>query len=67
MNKLIIIKLYYKLKFKHKKKRHKVFNIEINNNNIFFFLNSKEKKNSVMKLLFCLRRLSVKCLNLNKL
>ena len=29
MNKLIIIKLYYKLKFKHKKKRHKVFNVKI--------------------------------------
>jgi len=31
------------------------------------FLNLKRKKKSVMKLLLCLRRLSVKCLNLNRL
>ncbi len=31
------------------------------------FLNLKRKKKLAMKLLLCLRRLSVKCLNLNKL
>ncbi len=31
------------------------------------FLNLKKKKKLTMKLLLCLRRLSVKCLNLNKL
>ncbi len=30
-------------------------------------LNLKRKRKLTMKLLFCLRRLSVKCLNLNKL
>ncbi len=39
MNKLIIIKLHCKLKFKYKKKRHKIFNIKINNDTVFFFLN----------------------------
>jgi len=32
------------LRFKYKKKRHKIFNIKISNNTVFFFLNFKEKK-----------------------
>ncbi len=44
MNKLIMIKLHCKLRFKYKKKKYKVFNTKINNDIIFFFLNSKEKK-----------------------
>jgi len=42
------------LRFKYKKKRHKVFNIKINNDTIFFFLNSKEKEkvNNEIAVLF---------------
>ncbi len=32
-----------------------------------FSLNLKRKKKLIMKLLLCLRRLSVRCLNLNEL
>ena len=44
MNKLTAVKLHCKLRFKCKKKRHKVFNTEISNDTVFFFLNFKEKK-----------------------
>ena len=49
-----MIKLHCKLRFKYKKKRHKVFNIKINNDTIFFFLNSeeKEKVNNEIAVLF---------------
>jgi len=48
-----VIKLHCKLRFKHKKKRHKVFNTEINNDTVFF-LNLKDKKkiNNEIAVLF---------------
>jgi len=54
MNKLTVVKLHYKLKFKYKKKRHKVFNIKISNDTVFFFLNLKneEKINKKIATLF---------------
>ena len=44
MNKLTVIKLDCKLRFKYKKKRHKTFNIKINNDTIFFFLDLEDEK-----------------------
>jgi len=38
-----MIKLHYKLRFKHKKKRYKVFNAEISNDTVFFFLDLENK------------------------
>ena len=44
MNKLITVKLHCKLRLKYKKKRYKIFNTKINNDTVFFFLDSEEKK-----------------------
>ncbi len=54
MNKLITVKLYCKLEFKYKKKRYKIFNVKINNDTVFFFLNfeEKEKVNNEINILF---------------
>ncbi len=67
MNKLIVVKLHCKLRFKYKKKRYRIFNTEISNDTVFFFLNLKDKKKLIIRLLLCLRRLSVRYLNLNEL
>jgi len=68
MNKIIVIKLHQKSVYKDKNKKHRAFDAEVNDSDDDdFFLNLKKKRKSVMKLLFCLRKLSVKCLNLNEL
>ena len=69
MNKLTVIKLDCKLRFKYKKKRHKIFNIEINNDIVLFFLNfkKKEKASNEIAALFKKKRLLIKYLNLNEL
>ncbi len=36
--------MYCKSESKYKKKRHKAFNIKINNNTVFFFLDLEDKK-----------------------
>jgi len=63
-----MIKLHQKSVYRDKSKRYKTFNAEINeSNDNDFFSEFKKKKKSVMKSLLCLRRLLIKCLNLNKL
>ncbi len=68
MNKLIIIKLHQKSVYKDKSKRYRTFDAEINDSDDNdFFSEFKKKKKWMIRLLFCSRRLSVKCLNLNEL
>ncbi len=53
MNKLIVIKLHCKLRFKYKEKRHKVFNIKISNDTVFFLdLKDEKKVNNEIAVLF---------------
>jgi len=68
MNKSITIKLHQKSVYKDKNKKHRTFDAEVNNSDDNdFFSEFKKKRKSTMRSLFCSRRLSVRCLNLNEL
>ena len=67
MNKLTIIKLHCKLRLKYKKKRHKAFNVKVNNDIFSYFQTQKIKRKLIIRLLFCLKRLLIRYLNLNEL
>jgi len=63
-----VIKLHQKSVYKDKSKRHRTFDAKINDSNDDdFFSEFKKKKKSTMRLLFCSRKLLVRCLNLNEL
>ncbi len=56
MNKLTIIKLHYKLRLKYKKKRHEAFNVKVNNDIFFLFLDSEDKKKVNNKIIILLKK-----------
>ncbi len=67
MNKLIVVKLHCKLRFKYKKKRYRIFNTEISNDTDFFFLNLKDKKKFNNKIAALFKKTVSKIFKFNEL